>query len=281
MIIIKAQGGIGNQMFQYALYRKFQRMGYEVSIDDSYYSIKSMHEGFVLNTVFKNLDININRKLPVFYKIFMRYGFIKKFYKKINRKIVNDFDLEKNMLEIFSNPDNKYFDGYWHNLIYYNDIFEIIKSDFQFDYSDPIIPNEILLNIKHTQSVGIHIRRGDYINNALYKDICTIDYYLKAIKYVSSIHTNSRFYFFSDDIEWCEHNFKNINNSTFIKSKKNKSYVDMILMSNCKSMIISNSTFSWWGAFLNLNNDAIIISPVKFNNKELKSKLVLENWITI
>jgi hypothetical protein len=140
--------------------------------------------------------------------------------------------------------------------------------------------------IENNNSVSIHVRRGDFFKNKKriqrYGNICTNSYYKKAINIIKHKINDPIFLVFSDDIDWAKQNFTG-SNFIFVDWNKGKSsYRDMHLMSLCKHNIIANSTFSWWGSWLNNNENKVVISPSKMNNKHKDfSQLFPEKWVRI
>ena len=132
------------------------------------------------------------------------------------------------------------------------------------------------------ESVGIHVRRGDYLNIPLYSGICDLPYYTRAIEYIKSKSKNPKFYIFSNDMEWCKINLP-VENAVFVEANTGiNSIFDMILLSSCKYNIIANSSFSWWGAWLNKNKKAVIAPTKWYNNKKRDAAVELSaDWIRI
>ena len=139
----------------------------------------------------------------------------------------------------------------------------------------------VLHQIKNTESISIHVRRGDYLSPAvinLYGNICTLDYYKNAINIVSNRSINPHFFIFSDDTEWARQNIK-IPNATYITWNQDKnSYLDMYLMSYCKINIISNSTFSYWAAMFNINKTSFVIYPQKWVNYPVEPPVIFPKY---
>jgi hypothetical protein len=139
--------------------------------------------------------------------------------------------------------------------------------------------------ILSTNSVSIHIRCGDYLSPkyiSIYGGICTIEYYKRAISYILQTVDNPVFFIFSDDIEWTKDNIT-INNAIFVSNNKGiNSFLDMYLMSICKHNIIANSSFSWWGAYLNKNKNKKVIMPNRWFNSKLPDPNVFDSkWIKL
>ena len=141
--------------------------------------------------------------------------------------------------------------------------------------------NERLNNEEN--SVGIHIRRGDYLKNWKYRGLCGIDYYQKAIAYILEHIKSPKFFLFSDDINWVKENISPLlkgYNVTFVNWNHSiNSYKDMQLMAMCKNLIIANSSFSWWAAYLNQNNP-IVVAPEKWINSFMDFRIQYKDWIT-
>ena len=169
---------------------------------------------------------------------------------------------------------------------YFEGIENDIKKDFRFKNQLDNKNLEILNEIENSNSISIHIRRGDYMspeNYNMYGCIATPTYYKKAIKVIEEKVENPTFFVFSNDMDWVKKNIQ-INSRVFYIdiNSGNGSYKDMQLMSNCKHNIIANSSFSWWGAWLNENKNKIVIAPKKWINREDvdsdKIELFCEGW---
>ena len=177
-----------------------------------------------------------------------------------------------------------YYIGYWQSEKFFKDISDEIRKDFSFPKFTSEKNLEILKLIKSYNSVSIHIRRGDYLQNRGFNGLAPLEYYQKAIEYIKNKIENPHFFIFSNDIEWCRKNLS-IENSYYIDwNRGEESYRDMQLMSLCKHNIIPNSTFSWWGAWLNKNPNKIVIAPEKWFNDCVNidySNIVPETWIKI
>jgi hypothetical protein len=301
MKIIKVLGGLGNQMFQYAFYLYLINKGVVAKLDTSDFSSYNLHN-LELNRVFgllkskemaSELEIHYSRdKYPLF-KI--RKFFSKYILKNSNILIKRGHWVEPCSSFYYSNiylSDYVYLEGYWQNEAYFKDNFEEIRSQFQWKNIDRI--NEILANkLKQEESVSIHIRRMDIPRN--YKQILyalrlriqwkivNLKYYLQAVDHIKQNVSKPVFYIFTNDIKWVKKFFPQHINFTIVDWNRNeKSYQDMFLMSHCKHNILAMSSFSWWGAWLNLNSKKIVIAPKNWGPRfEKKNKIVPKNWHTI
>ncbi len=177
--------------------------------------------------------------------------------------------------------------GYWQSEKYFRDIRETILEDFTFTPPLNSRNQKILEKIKKTNSVSVHVRRGDYVMDPKtheFHGVCGPDYYQKAVKVVSKKVENPTFYFFSDDIRWVEKNLKTKVENTYVDwNTGEKSFVDMQLMSSCKHHILANSSFSWWGAWLNRNKDKMVVAPKQwFQDPSMDTRdLIPEGWLTV
>lgn len=273
---IIASGGIGNQMFQYAVYIALKNKRKQVKFDISLYNFMQMHNGFELNSVFY-IDENFYSNDSKFYKFLLRV--INKFKFRYFVFVDNGGFTNK----IFSSGAF-FFLGYWQSEKYFKNIELDIRKVFEFKNV-----NEENLNfskiIRDCNSVSIHIRLGDYVGLESVKGICTKKYYENAIDYVNN-HTDNPIYFvFSNDISQTKSMFKSREESFIYVdlNVKDNSNLDMFLMSNCRHNIIANSSFSWWAAWLNSNEKKIVITPEKWVNDNVnKNKHIIpKQWIKI
>lgn len=278
MNIVQILGGLGNQMFQYAFYKSLKLNGKaEVKIDISDFETYKLHNGFELSKVFhidkgiiaKSNEIEALKDTFPFFKIRKKINLLKSTH--FIEKKVYKFD-EKLLLK-----DNLYFQGYWQSNKYFENIEQELRNDFNFKIDLFDKNKDIVEKIRNTQSCSIHIRRGDYINHRFFRGICDLEYYQKAIKKIKELYPNTVFFVFSNDVNWCKVNLKKDEEFNYIDwNNAENSFIDMYLMSQCKNNIIANSTFSWWGAWLNINKNKVIIKPKIWinihDNVELKLK---------
>lgn len=277
-------GGLGNQMFQYAFYLSTlnnNNVDYDVSLLRFY----NGHNGFELYRAFKILPRKNLFRLLV-YRMASKLDF--SLLKKImGVEVIKDSVPSLYMPWLLKrNNSVTFYWGYWQTEKYFAAIRNVVLSHFSFD-SDLLSKesSNILNEIRNTtNSVSIHVRRGDYLtdeNDIIYGNICTVEYYLKAIEKVVHLIGESIFFVFSNDIEWTK-NCLDIPNPIFIDCNQGiNSWQDMFLMSQCNHNIIANSTFSWWGAWLNRSLDKIVISPSRFINSYLDSDIIPDNWLKI
>ena len=286
MVIVKIIGGLGNQMFQYAYAKVLQQKGYEVKIDISAFETYKLHGGYQLDKYNIDLESSTKDENDKFYKNTFFYKVLRRFGIDFPRRIKEKSLLFDNrFLEI---EDNSYLDGYFQCEKYFKDIREIILKLFTINQDISNYTKEIKNKIQNSQnSCSLHIRRGDFVNstNINIHGACDIEYYKKAMKYLEEKVENINYFIFSDDIEWVKENLA-IQNAIYIDSKEKRiPHEDIYLMSLCKNNIIANSSFSWWGAWLNKNEKKIVIAPKRwFVDDKLESQskdIVCESWIRI
>ncbi len=285
MIITKLSGGIGNQMFQYAFGRNVaNHLNTELKLDITEYEINK-NRNFSLN--FFNTEKNIATKNEI-RNFIPKNKFSKKIKYTLNSiiplKWKKNINQEKIKTKIsFNNiSDNTYIEGYWQNEFYFKNIKDIIKKEFTLKKSIIDKYKNIIHDIQNNNSVSIHIRCKDYLSNKhqkIYNNL-SLDYYNNAVQ---NFKGNYKYFIFSDDINWVKNNLQLPYSKIFISQNNTKDYEELILMSMCQNNIIANSTFSWWGAWLNKNKKKVVIAPKKwFVDENINTNdLIPNNWIKI
>ena len=188
--------------------------------------------------------------------------------------------------EIFNLRGNYIIFQAWTSLKYFEPIKNRFSEIFKFpDFSSDDKKNlEIKKMIEDSNSVAVHIRRGDYVGDPVLGDLVPIEYYERAVNIIKEKVSNPKFYVFSDDSEWSKANLC-LDNCVYVDWNKGlDSYKDMYLMALCKHNIIPNSSFSWWGALLNKNPNKIVINPKVWSKQKgllLDMPIQDENWIVI
>lgn len=286
MVLVRVSGGLGNQMFQYAIAKSIAKKNNDIfKLDISFYSNQKLRKfelnefDTIINFASRKEIIEFAGNENIFFKIKRKLGFIMKRPKSyFPEKEATIFDES-----VFNYSENIYLDGYWQNSKFFNNIRSELIEDFSFVGQISNSANIYLNKIKAKQSVSIHIRRGDYVSNQKANSIhgvTSLEYYKKAIEFILKKIENPYFFIFSDDINWCKNNFEFLENKEFIDNTNN-AFEDLELMKNCKHNIIANSTFSWWGAWLNQNDKKIVISPKIWWVARVDKNLALEDWIKI
>lgn len=271
MIIVRLKGGLGNQMFQYALGRSLAlKNNDELKLDINFYqSINLAVKRFYSLNVFNIQAEVVNSSWT---------NFIFRLTKRFKEK---SFNFSKNILSLNSGV---YLDGYWQSPKYFEGFEDEIKKNFTL--KNPIAQNiqDLAGEIENTNSLCVHVRRGDYVGNKNHETVDN-EYYKKAIEYIKNHASVDKIYVFSDDIEWCKNNFKFAFPAMFVGTEYagEKGERHMFLMSKCKNFIIANSSFSWWAAWLSNSKDKIVICPKQwFPDASIDTKdLIPKEWIRI
>lgn len=292
MLISNVIGGLGNQMFQYAAGRSLSlAKGVEFCLDVSDFSGYGLHQGFELQRVF-NCPVptatpndvqailgwqasSIMRRLlarPAL-SMFRRCGFV----------VEPSFNYWRGIKDV---PADSYLTGYWQSEKYFHDVAQTIRADFTFKIPPSPRNVELAEQIGREIAISLHVRRGDYVKNpktTATHGLCSLEYYQSAIQYVIDRVERPSFYIFSDDPAWVRENMKIEYPSVYVDHNHGaESYNDMRLMSLCKHHIIANSSFSWWGAWLNPNPDKIVVAPRKwFANNNDVSDLFPSGWVML
>ena len=291
--LISVKGGLGNQLFFYAFSLYLQNIGYHTRFVWFHYIFTKHHHGIELYSCFSIDNTKQSHKGVFFVRLgqLLHYSLLKRgfglifklfyvfFYKRIQQ--VNPYSFTPTPPSFL--PGALYFDGFWQNYQYIMPIENKLREKLHFLLPKTGVNTYYTQYIKSTNSVSIHIRRGDYLSkdyNDLYV-IHTVDYYNRAIKIINNSCTNPTFFIFTDDMTWTKENLQGENIVYVEGNQGDKSYLDMYFMSLCKHNIISNSTFSWWGAWLNSNPQKIVIAPSQWTTNYPSTLICPKDWILI
>lgn len=266
-MVIKLFAGLGNQLFQYTYGQYLASIGHNVLF------LQQPSNGD-FSKVFKTDSLTLgsckyirteNKILLFSYKVL--YKFIK----------------------------HNYYTGYYQEKKYSEGLFLKLPKIVSFLHEEQYRKTSEYKRLASCESVSLHIRGGDYLQGSQYTNICTSEYYKNAIEYILKNVTKAHFFVFTNDVEYAQSvltiPLSSINDTgfdntiTFISNKEfeNDPGFDLFLISQCKHNIIANSTYSWWGAFLNENTDKIVVCPTKWTNEELDviDNFALDDWIRI
>lgn len=271
---ILVSGGLGNQMFIYALYYAMKREGRKVQLDASLYNFVQMHNGYEISDLFETDKPYMTSN--ALYINWLRFLLKTGLFLTTDKLEYDD--------RIFS-TSSIYLRGYWQCDKYFEKYRTELLEIFKFKIISS--PNqEIAHRMQDENSVSLHIRRGDYMDLSMYQGICTEEYYAKAVEYIKQSVASPHFYIFSNDIAWSKKFAESLNiDYTIIDHNSGAdSYQDMYLMSQCKHNIIANSSFSWWGAYLNANQNKLVIAPKGWDNTDSESYNIVrvpQSWIRL
>ena len=305
MITLSIPGfGLGNQMFLYA-YGRYLSEKYHISIQLYYEEHMLEHNATYENTL-KNYNISIKHVIhnSRYYmccgmKLFFLQHQLKKYTdmninmmekyvllereyhgKLLKHHIVMNYDAQSPNIYNIRNGKNILVKGYFQNKYYAEQIRDILLKEFIPKSAAELQKLDVYKEIIKENSVCVHIRRGDYVNNALHL-VCDEDYYINAMKQMSRQLLNPVYYVFSDDISYAKDTLKleQFGEVIYASDLKLRDYEELYLMSCCNNFIISNSSFSWWAQFLSKNMDKIVIAPKRWYGVEnMEGRLFQNNW---
>ncbi|MFA5995938.1 MAG: alpha-1,2-fucosyltransferase [Patescibacteria group bacterium] len=276
MIIVKLIGGLGNQMFQYAVGRSLaEKQHTSLQLDISGYA----HQVVGNTPRYYSLDCFQILAQPVTVSCWRLHWL--QFRQHYQREVQFNFNPA-----IFQLRSGNYLEGYWQTEKYFNDITELIRHDFTLQLAYDHIDPKLRAEIKNSTAVSVHVRRGDYITNqaaSQFHGLCDLGYYRRCVQYIINHVTQPHWFVFSDDIEWTKENLLLPGKVTYVSNGKIKDYEELTLMSYCKHHIIANSSFSWWGAWLNASAKKIVLAPKQWfiDTKINTSDILPATWIKL
>jgi hypothetical protein len=291
-IITQLTGGLGNQLFQYAIAKSLsEKLKIPFIIDLSFFEYYEWHEYSLkpFNTqqnIISVTELNsyLNPKFSFLERVLFKLGF-----KSRPQSIVFEEKGFSYSDDVFDVEPSIYLKGFWQSEKYFLKIDKLIRSDFKINTPPSVINQNILDKINSSNAVSLHVRRGNYVTEEVfnsYHGTSSLEYYSSAVEFIKERIENPVFYIFSNDIPWSKEHLTFEGEKVFVDINDDKTdYEDLRLMSHCKHNIIANSTFSWWGAWLNENPEKIIIAPKRwFANEEMQAQtqdLIPESWIRL
>lgn len=294
MIFFHVIGGLGNQMFQYAAGRALaMARGLPLRLDVTGFDGYGLHQGFELQRVFRceaplaSADevraVLGWRAAPTVRRILARPAFVVLRSKAF--VVEPHFHYWPGLRDV---PATAYLQGYWQSEKYFADATAAIRADFTF--RQPLsAANEAIAGKVGAggTAVSLHVRRGDYVSDARTHaalGVCSLDYYRVAVRYIVDRVEEPEFFVFSDDIAWAQANLELDHPCHYIDHNRGaESYNDMRLMSLCRHHIIANSSFSWWGAWLNPRADKIVVAPARWfaGGNRVVDDLIPSGWVRL
>lgn len=287
--IVNMACGLANRMFQYSYYLFLKHQGYHVEVD-FYHSAKLAHEKVAWNDIFPKAKIEQASSWDV-----LRLGGGADFLSKIRRRYLPFFTSVVNMPTAFdanlpvAGQKSQYIIGVFQNAKMVETVEKDVKKYFIFqpfmDERNQKLEKEMAI----CESVAIHVRKGkDYVERVWYQNTCPMEYYYKAIQLISEKVNHPKLYVFTDNPEWVKEHFKDFD-YTLVEGNPASgwgSHFDMQLMSMCKYNIISNSTYSWWSAFLNAYPDKIVVAPKVWFNPDscaefTSERILCKDWLAV
>lgn len=286
-------GGLGNQMFQFALAISMDSLGIPTKISVNDFIFQEHYQGFELIKAF-DIPVCFDDRFRVIYvSKLLRPIFVKSklsFLSHVAKKVLykqNKVYLEKNEFDfdtsIYSLKDS-YLIGGWKSTSYFESQKSLIQEVFNFKKPTDDTNLSVSKKIESCNAVAVHIRRGNYSDPDLNQNRILLDesdYYEKAFNYIRKQVESPKFFIFSDDPDWVRLNCNKEDCFVISHNTGAKSYLDMYLMSRCKHFIIANSSFSWWPAWLSNNPEKIVVSPDSWESMDPKKSILEKDWKVI
>lgn len=262
MKIVKLSGGLGNQMFQYAFGQALKNAGHEVLYDAGWFDDVNKRKKSGATKRNYELDVfkaKVDMATPKQVSLCRNDRFCGLKLPWLKKRVIKEKCAYSYYDEFLSVERDAYYTGVFANDSYFYDLRGKLTEVFSLKDKMSDANMEMLNKIKTTESVSIHIRRGDYVKLGW---TCNLDYYCQAMAYINSQINDAHFYIFSDDVKWVRENLKIDKPHTFVDINDGSTgYCDLELMKNCRHNIIANSTFSWWASYLNPNSGKIVLAP--------------------
>jgi len=301
MKIVNIIGGLGNQMFQYAFAVALRKkhpdeavyvdtQHYRNAFIKKYHGNNFYHNGYEIDKVFLGTGIQAAgawdlMKVSYYIPNQVMARAVRRLLPKRKTEFVADQQPYVFLPEALKVKGDCYYDGYWMSPKYFDGCRDAILGEFEFrplDTEENMALQPLLLQ---GNSVAIHVRRGDYVGSKNLGGICTLGYYRNAIREARKAVGNPVFFIFSDDQGWCRENLKEeLGNDKVIYVAHNRgteSWRDMQLMSMARCNILANSSFSWWGAYLNRREDHVTLCPDRWHNTMAYEDHYVDEWIKI
>lgn len=290
MISVCLIAGLGNRMFCYAFALGLKEKGYDIYVDEDSFTPRSTmtFEDVKMENIFPNISFKRTPKgsFPFCCVSGKKGGVLRRFSNLLlKEKYIKESSFEE-ILDVESVISSSCcFIGQWQSEKYFEHAIDEVRRQFEFIPFDEKKNIEMVNRMKSEESVAIHIRKGKDYSIPFFSQTCPVDYYLKSIDYLKRNKKNPTFYVFTDNPEWAA---KNLNDLEYTLVDWNptcgsRNFRDMQLMSCAKHNIIANSSYSWWGAYLNPNPDKVVIAPAQWFSPERveykNNHIVPENWI--
>ncbi len=269
MIIARIRGGLGNQLFQYAAARALAwEKNEQLKLDLYTYGTKSQSRSFGLDRFLIDGETASREEIHQFTGSNFLTRFINKQENYLRCPRVLAQPHYHFYEDFFSVPTPIYLSGYWQSEKYFKEFEQQLRSQLVLKNNLSESSLKWKQKMQAGRSVAVHVRRGDYSSKSNYNSFfgtLSFDYYERAVKEMKAKIDDPTFFVFSDDIDWCKQNLKFLPEAEFVAHDTAvHASEDLILISLCEHQIIANSTFSWWGAWLNANKDKIVIAPSKW-----------------
>ncbi len=292
MIISQLLGGLGNQLFQYAAGRALAISQHStLKLDVSSFNRGTHHQGFQLPDIFRGSFQTVTQAEVDVVLGWRSSSHLRYFFSQPIRRLLSgpNYVAEPHFQYwpgIWQVGPNAYLSGYWQSARYFADCASQIRDELAFKLKLTGRNAMLADQIRQCNAVSVHVRRGDYVNNtraAAHHGACSVAYYRDAVQRMVRDAGPAEFYIFSDDPQWVLENIQVDVPCVYVDHNRGSvSYCDMQLMSLCKHHIIANSSFSWWGAWLNPSTSKIVIAPQNWFAKPIPTQdLLPSQWIQL
>lgn len=289
-LIVKFNGGLGNQMFEWAIARSLEKStGIPTFMDMTFFQ-RRYARPYELDVF--SMDV---KKVQGFWSN-VKLDTIWRFRRRLKgKRFLGTYIYEEPCFEfdenVFKVKPNTYIYGFFQSEKYFKNVEKELREDFKFKPVPDEQNQAVIDKINSTNAISLHIRRGDYVQKKRFQNkyaTCSLDYYKRGVEYiVNKVEQGGEtptLFIFSDDKEWVKENLNLPYECVFVDNNSgSKSYEDLRLMSLCKHNIIANSSFSWWGAWLNNNPDKVVIAPQKWFNDEkvVQTDVIPQSWVRL
>lgn len=286
MKIVNILGGLGNQMFEYAMYLalKDAHPQEEIKVCTRSFGGYGLHNGLEIQRIFgvELPEASLWELTKVAYPFFnYKTWQVMRHFLPVRKSMTRGgFDIPFDFSQV-TREDSCYYEGYWQNEKYFQHIREKILTAYTFPAFEDETNKDLAERLKTLNAASCHIRRGDYLKEPA-MCVCTPSYYARAITKMNESVNPELYVIFSDDIQWCKENISQLigkRDAVFVDwNKGEQSFRDIQLMTLCKHNIIANSSFSWWGAWLNQNEGKVVVAPEAFTKNRPINDPICNNW---
>lgn len=299
MVIVQLNGGLGNQMFQYALGRSIaERLSTVVKLDLSTFE-SNQHRRYGLHSfnIWEHIATEQEIEAIKGRKYTRKEALVLRTCSRLGFRPATDALLSKGRVlrerhlhfdsEVLNATGSLYVEGYWQSEKYFKDIRDILLREFTIKHGHDPQSQKLSETIQSTNSVSLHVRRGDYVHSKTAAEVlgfCGLDYYERSIDHILENVPAPHFLVFSDEPDWAKENIRTKCPTTFVDhNNTSRDYEDLRLMSMCQHHIISNSSYSWWSAWLSRFHSKIVIAPLQWfkNTAMTTADLIPEAWLRL
>jgi hypothetical protein len=283
-VVVRLVGGLGNQLFQYATGRYLaDQKGVGLILDERYVARKHFISGLLIDKFSVRMDYFPESLAAKFSEAKLKLSRAMRRFIRPTFSAYHEIDVTYDS-QLSDQKMGVMLVGFWQSEKYFLG-HDILRKDLMLKAPLPVPAIDLVDRMEQTNSVAIHVRRGDYLSDqkTLAKHgVCSENYYREALKLIRNQVVDPQFFVFSDDAEWVKASFDLVD-AVFVSDFGFAAEQDLVLISKCKHQIIANSSFSWWGAWLNGNAEKTVIAPTPWfdDAKFPDCDLVPPNWLKV